>query len=94
MERRKNDKEILILLTELKKDIDYLKERVDKINGSINNYPIYKERVDMLFNDMDKIKPIVTSMKIKVYGIATTIGIISGGVMGTIGIFIGKILGG
>jgi len=88
-ERKKSDSEILIQLTELKKDTEYLKERIDKINGCLNDYPIQKEKIKNNGKRLDRIEPLVLNLRIKVYGVATAIGIITG----FIGTLIGKFWG-
>jgi len=90
---KKETEEIVIALTELKKDTEYLRERIDKINGTLNDYPTNKEKLKIVCKDMEEVKPIVSNLRIKIYGIAATIGVVSGGIMGTIGIFIGKAIG-
>ena len=90
---KKETEEIVIALTELKKDTEYLRERIDKINGSLNDCPANKEKLKIVCDDMREVKPIVSNLRIKIYGIAAAIGVVSGGIMGTIGIFIGKAIG-
>jgi len=80
---------ILVAITELKKDTEYLRERIDKINGSLSDYPAQKEKIKNNENDLEEIKPLVSNLRIKIYGIATAIGIASG----FIGTLIGKFWG-
>lgn len=87
-ERRKNDNIIIVTLTELKKDTEYLRERIDKINSCLDDYPAQKEKIETSEKRLDRIEPVVTNIKIKVYGVAAIIGIVTG----FIGILIGKFI--
>jgi len=80
--------EILKKLISLCKDMEYTKKRLDKINGSLESYPVYEKQVDENTEALEKILPAVTNLKIKIYGVSTAIGIISG----FVGVLIGKFL--
>jgi hypothetical protein len=85
--------QVLIAIAEIKKDTAEIFRRLDKINGSISDYPIAKKRVTDLETDCDKMaesikntSTLLSNIKIKVWGVAGLIGAI----MGFIGIVIGK----
>jgi len=87
--------QILIAVAEIKKDTAEIFRRLDKINGSIADYPVSKVRIDNLEANCEKMsKSIANTMnllngiKIKVWGVAGLIG----GIMGFIGIIIGKFI--
>lgn len=88
-ERRNTDNDILIGIVELKKDTEYLRERIDKINGCLNDYSVQKEKIKISAEKLAIIEPIVTNLRIKIYGIGAIIGLVSG----LIGTLIGKFLG-
>lgn len=77
-------KKVVTLCTDMKYTRDHLKE----INGKLEDYPVYKERVDKNVDTLKVILPAVTNLKIKIYGVATAIGIVSG----FMGVLIGKFL--
>ena len=96
---KKESEEIVIALTELKKDTEYLRERMDKMNGSLNDYPAKMEKlnqvckkVDEIDTDIEKnVKPPITKLTIKVYSAAVITGLFSGGIGSLIGYFIAKL---
>ena len=80
-ERRIGYTIILTQLTVVATKVDGINKRLDKINGSIEKIneecPKYREKVDGLEEDMKEVKPIVTSMRVKMYGIAASISVFS-----------------
>lgn len=81
--------EILKKLIGLCKDMEYTKERLDKINGKLEDYSVYEKQVNKNTDIIEKkILPAVTNLKIKIYGVSAAIGAISG----FAGIIIGKFL--
>ncbi len=87
--------EVLIAIAEIKKDTSEIFRRLDKINGSIADYPVQRRRIDELEEDCEKMSKSITNtmnllngIKIKVWGVAGLIG----GIMGFIGVIIGKFI--
>lgn len=87
--------QILISVAEIKKDTAEIFRRLDKINGSIADYPVQRKRIDDLERDcidMNKsitnIMNLLNNIKIKVWGVAGLIG----GIMGFIGVVMGKFI--
>lgn len=87
--------EVLITIAEIKKDTSEIFRRLDKINGSIADYPVQRRRIDELEEDCEKMSKSITNtmnllngIKIKVWGVAGLIG----GIMGFIGVIIGKFI--
>jgi len=87
--------EVLIAIAEIKKDTAEIFRRLDKINGSIADYPVQRRRIDELEEDCEKMSKSITNtmnllngIKIKVWGVAGLIG----GIMGFIGVIIGKFI--
>jgi len=88
-------KDILTAVAVMGNDIGYIKERLDRINGNLEDYPVYKEKVSDLEENMnrvidyiDDIKKLLGGIKIKVYGVAGLVG----GISAFIGIIIGKFM--
>ncbi|MFA5560051.1 MAG: hypothetical protein WDA59_11475, partial [Methanofastidiosum sp.] len=86
---------VLIAIAEIKKDTAEIFRRLDKINGSIADYPVQRRRIDELEEDCEKMSKSITNtmnllngIKIKVWGVAGLIG----GIMGFIGVIIGKFI--
>jgi hypothetical protein len=96
---KKETDSLIVALTELKKDTEYLRERMDKINGSLNGYPANMEKLNHVCKKVDKIdgdieknvKPPITKLTIKVYSAAVITGLFSGGVGSLIGYFIARL---
>ena len=93
---KSNTDKILTNIAVVQNDIAYIKDRLNKINGNLEDYPVYKERVNNLEESIDKItncigdiKKLLNGIKIKVWGMSAAIGVI----MGFIGIIIGRFLG-
>ena len=92
-ERRKNDSIILITLEGIKRDTLHISKRLDKINGSIEDYQVTKERLDNACKAIEKIsdkleleiEPTLVNIKIKFYAITTLVGLVSGGIGSAIG---------
>jgi hypothetical protein len=80
--------EILKTLVSLSKDMEYTKKRLDKINGCLGEFPVTKRQVEENTAELKEIKPVLSNLKIKFYGIASVIGIISG----FAGVLIGKLI--
>ena len=80
--------EILRKLIGLSKDMEYTKKRLDRINGCLGEFPVTKRQVEENTADLKEIKPVLSNLKIKFYGIASVVGIISG----FAGMLIGKII--
>jgi len=80
--------EILKKLVSLSKDMEYTKKRLDRINGCLGEFPITKRQVEENTADLKEIKPVLSNLKIKFYGIASVVGIISG----FAGMLIGKFI--
>ena len=80
--------EILKKIIGLAKDMEYTKKRLDKINGCLVDYPVYRKQVDDNTTELKEIKPLLSNLRIKFYGIASAIGIISG----FAGVLIGKFI--
>lgn len=87
--------QILIAVAEIKKDTAEIFRRLDKINGSIADYPVSKKRIDELevdYKEMNEsiksLSDLLNNIKIKVWGVAGLIG----GVTGFIGVIIGKFI--
>lgn len=47
LERRKYDEEILIAIAEIKKDTEQIFNRLDKINGTVQDYTANKYKMDL-----------------------------------------------
>jgi uncharacterized protein YoxC len=96
---KKESEDILVALAELKKDTEYSIARLDKINGSLNDYPAKMEKlnqvckkVDDIDSDIEKnVKPPITKLTIKVYSAAVITGLFSGGIGSLIGYFIARL---
>ena len=80
--------EIITKLISLAKDMEYTKKRLDWINGCLGEFPVTKRQVEENTTDLKELKPVLSNLKIKFYGIASVVGIISG----FAGVFIGKII--
>ena len=80
--------EILRKLIGLAKDMEYTKKRLDRINGCLGEFPVTKRQVEENTADLKEIKPVLSNLKIKFYGIASVVGIISG----FAGMLIGKFI--
>ena len=80
--------EILSKLVSLSKDMEYTKKRLDRINGCLDEFPVTKRQVEENTSDLKEIKPVLSNLKIKFYGIASVVGIISGFAV----ILIGKLI--
>ena len=80
--------EILRKLIGLAKDMEYTKKRLDLINGCLGEFPVTKRQVEENTADLKEIKPVLSNLKIKFYGIASVVGIISG----FAGMLIGKFI--
>lgn len=101
-EKRNNNYGILVALEGIKKDTEHITRRLDKINGSIEDYQTTKEKlknvcidVESLTSVIDKeIRPAITSMKVKFYTAIVTVGIFSGGIGSAIGAAIIRFAGG
>ena len=80
--------EIITKLISLAKDMEYTKKRLDRINGCLGEFPVTKRQVEENTADLKEIKPVLSNLKIKFYGIASVVGIISG----FAGMLIGKFI--
>ena len=80
--------EILRKLVSLAKDMEYTKKRLDRINGCLGEFPVTKRQVEENTAELKEIKPVLSNLKIKFYGIASVVGIISG----FAGMLIGKFI--
>ena len=80
--------EILKKLISLSKDMEYTKKRLDRINGCLAEFPVTKRQVEENTAELKEIKPVLSNLKIKFYGIASVVGIISG----FAGVLIGKLI--
>jgi hypothetical protein len=80
--------EIITKLISLAKDMEYTKKRLDRINGCLGEFPVTKRQVEENTTDLKELKPVLSNLKIKFYGIASAIGILSG----FAGVLIGKII--
>lgn len=86
-------------LARIETHIENIFNRLDKINGSIVDYQITKERTNNNCIEIDKIqkiineeiKPPITKLTIKVYSTAILAGIFSGGIGSIIGFYIAKL---
>lgn len=84
--RRNYNEEFLVALTNIKKDTEQIFNRLDKINGTIGDYPITKERLnnacikieELDTTITDKLVPVITSIKIKIWSVAAVVGVICG----------------
>ena len=100
--KRDYNEEFLIALTEIKKDTTQIFIRLEKINGTISDYPITKERLSnacVKIEELDtaitkNLVPAITNIKIKVWSVAGIVGSVSAGLGGLVGILIGKMVGG
>jgi len=96
MAKESKTNQILFAIVEIRKDIKQIFLRLDKINGSIADYPVLRERLANTCNDMNsinhkienKIEPALTNMKIKFYTIVSFTALISGGIGSAIGALI------
>ena len=53
--------EVLIAIAEIKKDTSEIFRRLDKINGSIADYPVQRRRIDELEEDCEKMSKSITN---------------------------------
>ena len=71
VERRIGNLDIIEKLATVATKVDGINRRLDKINGSIEKInedcPKYKEKVDGLEDDMEKVKPQVIGIRVKLY---------------------------
>jgi 5,10-methylene-tetrahydrofolate dehydrogenase/methenyl tetrahydrofolate cyclohydrolase len=100
VERRNYDTEFLQRLTRIETQFEdnmvRVMSRLDKINGTIVDYPVTKEKMATaclklleIESDIDNnLKPAVNNIKVKIWSIAGFIGIISGGIGSAIGLLI------
>ena len=85
--------QILIEIAEIKKDTGNIFRRLDRINGSIEDYPVSKDRLSEACKDLDKLKdkisnkiePRITNIWLKFYTICGAISLISAGIGAAIG---------
>ncbi|MCL5073862.1 MAG: hypothetical protein M1308_23665 [Actinobacteria bacterium] len=86
-------------LARIETHIENIFNRLDKINGSIEDYQITKERTNNNCSEINKIqdtidkeiKPPLTKLTIKVYSTAILAGVFSGGIGSLIGFYIAKL---
>ena len=70
-ERRVDYSEVISQLSSVATEVSGINKRLDRINGSITDVnkicPKYREKVDNVENDMAKILPQVTGLRVKLY---------------------------
>ena len=99
--RRNYNEEFLVALTNIKKDTEQIFNRLDKINGTIGDYPITKERlnnacvkIEELDTDInEKLVPVITNIKIKIWSVSAVVGVICGSIGSGVGFLIQKLGG-
>ena len=92
-DKRKNDSEMLVALTEIRSDTKHIAKRLDKINGSIEDYWVTKEKLNNACLAIEKIneklgtevEPAIVSMKVKFYTAIVTVGLFSGAIGSAVG---------
>lgn len=88
MAKESKIEKMLTNMAVMQTDIAYIKKRLDRINGNLEDYPVYKSRVDSLEGTMAEIAKMVSGIKIKIWSVAGLIG----GLCGFVGVLIGKFL--
>lgn len=88
MAKESKTEKILTNMAVMQNDIKYIKQRLDKINGNLEDCPVYRSRVESLEGTVTEIVKAVSGIKIKMWSIAGLIG----GLCGFIGVVIGKFL--
>lgn len=94
------DQETVDRLARIETHIETILSRLDRINGSIGDYQITKERlnnvcakIEAISDDIEKnIKPPLTKITIKVYSLAILTGLFSGGIGTLVGYYIAKLV--
>jgi len=87
--------QILVSIAKIETNTQAIFKRLDKINGTIADYPVSKNRIDNLEKDcgemnqsLVELSKLLSGVKIKVWGMAGLIGAI----MGFAGVVIGKFI--
>ena len=92
-DRRKFDIELVERLIILDERQQTVLKHLEKINGTIADYSVTKEKINNVCKDVDSInvdldtniKPKLTKFEIKLYTIAAIVGLITGGIGSGIG---------
>jgi len=88
MAKESKTEKILTNIAIMQTDIAYIKQRLDRINGSLGDYLVYKNKVDETKKTVSEITKTINNIKIKIWGTAGLIG----AVMGFVGILAGKFM--
>ena len=85
IERRSYDMEFSDRLARIEENILGVKNHLDKINGSIFDYQVTKDRLSAVCDDIKIMKPLLTTMQIKFYTIVGFTALFAGAIGSAIG---------
>ena len=85
IERRNYDMEFSVRLARIEENIFEVKDHLNKINGSISDYQVTKDRLTSACDDIKIIKPLLTTMQIKFYTIVGFTALFTGAIGSAIG---------
>jgi hypothetical protein len=100
-ERRSYDKEFIERLTVIDTRQQMVLAHLEKINGTIGDYPITKEKLNnacLKITELDaditeKLIPVVNNIKIKIWSVAAFVGVICGGIGSAVALVVQKLGG-
>ena len=85
VERRSYDMEFSERLARIEENISGVKDHLGKINGSIFDYQVTKDRLAVVCDDIKIMKPLLTTMQIKFYTIVGFTALFTGAIGSAIG---------